>query len=521
LRDGVATFPFNNMGMSASVAYEGQKLGSQNRMGCLQDEHLFRRAFVRPGIDGGGHPITTSPRYQFALELRVIFLDARAAMFDVEWVQHPVGHGGFHTGRILASCNLQFNWVFDCGSRKTAMFDCFLKRWTTQNEEPIDWLFISHFDTDHVSGLDTLMFGAEVRNVMVPYLNEQELALQMLHEIDRGNLNRPFFELVADPATFFLGRGAQRVIFLGGGRPDGEPDADGGASEDPEDERGWGYKINPPPKPQPAPTMFRARRGREPRVQLIEGNCNITVMHGAAGLLQFKPYRAPIAPPAHRGLVAALRRLVKKKPSKRGRRPGLGDLAFAIGQHARTASGRKDLRELFRDYAGSSNRSSLSLLSVPISVLNESDNNAPFWGVDSPIISRCGRGAKGWLNTGDAELREEGDLSDWKSFYKNDLMDVFVLSLPHHGSDRNSDEKLQALCPEAILTAQVKAGAKKHPGLIVATSARERLVYVTDQAGTKVRMHFWSGPERMPSGLVSHLFSRACLLSELSVFALF
>jgi hypothetical protein len=420
-------------------------------------------------------------------------------MFDVEWTQHPVGHGGFHTGRILANCSRQFNWIFDCGSRKTAMFDKFLKRWVIQNQEPIDWLFSSHFDTDHVSGVDTLMSRAKVRDVMVPYVNEQELVLQMLHEIDRGNLNRAFFELVADPAAFFLGRGAEGVTFLRGPQPRGEPTLDSPPGEGPGDERVWTH-LSPTPEQLRVPTKFR---GSEGRVQLIEGECNLIVKQRAADLLRLKPYRAPIEPHTRRGLVAALRDRVNKKNSSTRGRPGLGDLAFAISQHARTASGRADLRKLFINYAGSSNRSSLSLLSVPISTLNESDNNVPFWQVTSPARSRCCTGAKGWLNTGDAELLDDGDLSDWRNFYRNELSDVRVLSLPHHGSDKNSDEKFRELChQDAVLTAQVKAGAKKHPGPAIRDSAGERLACVTDQAGTDVRMHFWSSSGR----LVSRLF---------------
>ncbi|MGB8843862.1 MAG: MBL fold metallo-hydrolase [Aliidongia sp.] len=424
-------------------------------------------------------------------------------MFDVEWIQHPVGHGGFHTGRILANCNHQFSWIFDCGSRKTAMFDDFLKRWTTQNQEPIDWLFISHFDTDHVSGLDTLMSRAKVRDVMVPYVNEQELALQMLQEIDRGNLDRAFFELVADPAAFFLGRGAERVTFLRGPRSGGEPTLDSPPGEGPGDERVWTHP-SPSPEQLRVPTKFR---GSEGRVQLIDGECNLTVKQRAANLLRLKPYRAPIEPRAHRGLVAALRDRDNKKNSSTRGRPGLGDLAFAIGQHARTESGRADLRRLFVEYAGSSNRSSLSLLSVPISVHNETDNNSPFWHVTSPARSRWGKGAKAWINTGDAELLEP-NLGGWKNLYKNELDDVRVFSLPHHGSDKNSDEKFQELChQDAVLTAQVKAGAKKHPGRNVETTARERLACVTDQAGTEVRMHFWSSSDRLKARFFANRLS--------------
>ena len=405
-------------------------------------------------------------------------------MFKIDWVQHAVGHGGFHTGRARVDAHLEFNWIFDCGAKKTAVFDGFLKTWTTQNPQPIDWLFVSHFDTDHVSGLDTVMSRAVVRDVMVPYVNERELALQLLHEIDRGNLDRAFFELVADPASFFLGRGADRVTFFRGRRPDGELAADGPRPERPRDETGWTRKIDPPPRPLPTPRMFRTLPGQGPRVQLMDYETDMAVVHGPVGL-RLKPYRAPITRYAHKGLMKALQALVGAIPWLT-HRPGLGDLAFAIALYARTATGRAALRKIFKAHVGSSNRSSLSLLSMP----HVQDETESHWHRPGPTLAEWGDGAVAWINTGDAELLDAGDLADWEGNYVPMLEKVRVLALPHHGSDKNSDDALQALCPEAVLVAHVKAGAAKHPGLDVAAFAGERLACVTGQAGTEVRLHF-------------------------------
>jgi hypothetical protein len=406
-------------------------------------------------------------------------------MFTVDWTQHAVGHGGFHTGRAQVDDALDFNWIFDCGAKKTAIFDAFLKAWTLQNQQPIDWLFISHFDTDHVSGLDTLMSRAVVRDVMVPYVNERELVLQLLHEIDRGNLDRAFFELVADPAAFFLGRGAERVTFFRGRRRDGEPTADGPRPERPRDQKGWVRKITPAPRDLPAPQGFRTRPGQPSRVQVIDDECDMAVVHGPVGL-RLKPHRAPIAVHAHKGLMGALQALVGPIPWK-STRPGLGDLAFAIAHHARTATGRAALRKLFKAYVGSSNRSSLSLLSTPY----VQDETYAHWGRSGPLAPHWDDGVPAWMNTGDAELLDPADLNDWDDTYAHELAKVRVLALPHHGSDKNSDGALQALCPGAVLVAHVKAGSAKHPGLDVAAFAGERLACVTNQAGAEVRMHFW------------------------------
>lgn len=145
----------------------------------------------------------------------------------VEWRQHAVGHGGLHTGFAVADGH-RLTWMYDCGSRSGVRFDDYLVGWLGTNREPIDWLFVSHFDKDHVSGLRTLMANAIVRTVMLPYVDERELVLMLLEEIARDNVDRELFGLAADPAGYFLARGAERVIVVSPGGPD-EP----GVSESP------------------------------------------------------------------------------------------------------------------------------------------------------------------------------------------------------------------------------------------------------------------------------------------------
>lgn len=406
-------------------------------------------------------------------------------MFSINWTQHAVGHGGFHTGRARVEGGPEFNWIFDCGAKKTAVFDAFLKAWTTQNPQPIDWLFVSHFDTDHVSGLDTLMSRAIVRDVMLPYVNERELVVQLLHEISRGHLGRSVFELAADPATFFLARGAERVTFFRGRGPRGETSVGGERPDGPRGEHCWALKIEPPPVALPTPAQFYSSPFQPPRVLLMDDETDMTAVQGAA-LLRLKPYRAPITPYAHRGLMKALQALVGEIPWQKSR-PGLGDLAFAVADYARSATGRADLRKLFKAHAGSSNRSSLSLLSMPVL----QDEAHAHWHRSGPAEPNWGDGEVAWVNTGDAELLNAADLDSWEDAYAQLLRKVRVLALPHHGSDKNSDDALQKLCPEALLVAHVKAGSPKHPGLNVAAFAGGRLACVTGQAGSEARLHFY------------------------------
>ena len=421
-------------------------------------------------------------------------------MVFVEWRQHAVGHGGFHSGFADVD-GKRLTWIYDCGSRSGRKFDDYLRDWLSANHDPIDWLFVSHFDKDHASGLAALMSSAVVRNVMLPYVNERELILSLLDEISRGNVDRELFELASDPAEFFISRGAERVIVVDPSES-GEPtDPDLPTRPSPSG-RDWIEKFDPPTTPFAGDTgrgytqgQWRSIR-RKPRHPVRRLNAGGSMSIERAGFsLRFLPYRAPIQHAHHQNLLSDLRRLVMANSTGRLQRSlGLGPLAYAVALHARTAQGRADLKGLHAAYAGSSNRASLSLSSTPIvssarrhwvSVSTVGATN--LW---NRSFVRDGA-MPVWLNTGDAELLHPVDLADWTSAYGPQLQDVCVASLPHHGSDNNSDVAFQTqISSNALLTAHVKAGAKKHPGGLVAAAAGRRLARVTWSPETAVCMHF-------------------------------
>lgn len=400
-------------------------------------------------------------------------------MWKIDWFQHPVGHGGFHTGNLTTDDDLQFTWMFDCGSRRHVKFNQFLQGWIRRNTTPIDWLFISHFDMDHSSGLETLMSRTVVNDVMLPYVNDEELAVAIIYEIGRGRAEGWFFELIADPARFFLSRGANRVIFLGERGDDIREDT----IEPTRPDRRDGTKMFPRPVQLKPPPVTQAESGRIPEVQSIDAaSCEIVVPSGSV-ILKLRPYRAPISSFKHNKLLSELKAILPQA-GRTGSRPGLGGLAYKLAHFARTPTGRSKLKKVFDQHAGSSNRSSLSLLSTPTT----SKSERFYWSIIGPDTDSYGYDNAAWMNTGDAELLSSLDLGDWETCYRNDLPKVKVLALPHHGSDKNSDGSLQKLCPDAVLTVQVKRNAKKHPGAQVTSVAADRLVEVTEEKHSAVHM---------------------------------
>lgn len=391
--------------------------------------------------------------------------------------QFPVGHGGFHAGRARSTSGEDVHWVYDCGSRSSRTLNRELRAWASRTPREIDWLFISHFDADHVSGLEELFRLKDIRSVMLPYLNEEDLAYALCEAV----LERaPAFlsSLIGDPVAWLGARGVRRIYFLGGagdgfplGTEDGpRPPEDGGGSE------GWTEKISPPP------LVLSPGSPVTPELSVIPGGEATVGMSERAITLRFEAYRAPVDPWPHAFLLSRLHDIARPFMSTLG---SPHSLAMAVARAARDRTARKAVQSAYALGIGSSNRASLSLMSTI-------DVRAP--AVIRHTILRGGKRASNrwnnpaWFSTGDAELLDPDDLDHWATRYRRDLSEAALLSLPHHGSDHNSDGAFQRLNRDALLTAQVKKGAKKHPGSLSKTTAGPRLALVTHEQSSHIRM---------------------------------
>lgn len=94
---------------------------------------------------------------------------------------HPVGHGAFYTERFYNEHEqLLYTAVFDCGCFEVAKPGCNAQFFQNQinttiqhefaNRDTIDALFISHFHTDHINGVDFLLRHCNIRRIFIPIL---------------------------------------------------------------------------------------------------------------------------------------------------------------------------------------------------------------------------------------------------------------------------------------------------------------------------------------------------------------
>lgn len=116
-------------------------------------------------------------------------------------ILHPVGQGAFFSEHFPSQPK-PLNMIFDCGSNsltgkryKARINSSFRK------DEVIDILFISHFHADHINGIEHLIKGRKVKNVVIPYLDDDARALvKMTNMLEDGYIETG---LIDSPETVF------------------------------------------------------------------------------------------------------------------------------------------------------------------------------------------------------------------------------------------------------------------------------------------------------------------------------
>lgn len=100
---------------------------------------------------------------------------------------HPVGHGAFYTERFYQNDPQTetplFTAVFDCGCYEKGKKGWSKNRFQQRIEhyannvfiqgETIDALFISHFHTDHINGLDHLIARCNIKKIFIPIMTPE------------------------------------------------------------------------------------------------------------------------------------------------------------------------------------------------------------------------------------------------------------------------------------------------------------------------------------------------------------
>lgn len=147
---------------------------------------------------------------------------------------HPVGQGMLHSGELRQGRRQPFTWVYDCGSVTAAaqveseLDDLCRARNAAPGSKPnLDFVALSHFDTDHISGLVHLLGLFEVKMILLPFLS---LWQRFWIAASADGLDADFLRFLVDPAGYLRGvDGGEevRIIFVppSAGDPPPAPDA--------------------------------------------------------------------------------------------------------------------------------------------------------------------------------------------------------------------------------------------------------------------------------------------------------
>lgn len=107
---------------------------------------------------------------------------------------HPVGHGGFFTEGLKDSKQTKvFQAIYDCGTQNSQdiLKNCIDSAFAPQRE--IDILFISHLDQDHISGIEYLKSKHTIKRILFPFQKEDLIFvfLQALETAKETNNSEP------------------------------------------------------------------------------------------------------------------------------------------------------------------------------------------------------------------------------------------------------------------------------------------------------------------------------------------
>ena len=356
-------------------------------------------------------------------------------MAQARLTQHAVGQGGLWSGELNAGVD-PVRWIYDCGSNQA---DSLLREINSMGAGPIDLLFLSHLDNDHVNGIDLLLGACPVREVVLPYLERGNLLLVVGEELAAGRLTETFRSFIADPVAWLRARGVAQVTFV---RPTGEDDDTPPDLPDGPDPLGQGsleVKWSKPPRP-----IIRgwARGGR-------------TAAQGDVVRLKVQDISAVadwvFIPQVHLPTIArakAFQRALKVEFP--------GEDIDKIVTRALDQTGRRKLRTAYDTLSKDHNKITMSLYAGPYpssksnwtakfdwhpQVTDPSHTYFFFWfhGGDS--------GEVGWLSSGDADLSTPRRRGAFLKFYHSVLTGVGVFILPHHGSAGSFDTSLLAGMP--------------------------------------------------------------------------
>jgi beta-lactamase superfamily II metal-dependent hydrolase len=384
--------------------------------------------------------------------------------------QHAVGHGFFHTASVShrdETCP-PFNYVYDCGSKKSRLIAERVKAYTTSlGTQGLDLLVISHFHTDHVNGLGPLLTQKRVHTAIIPFVSAAERLLLVAYLCTKNNTTLDDFYLAAYPEQWLRDRNVDRVVTIS------SSDDNQGDDEQTNSETALPWKLTA--GEQEKALSHRSTVPHETPIILKSNSFNTweflffhwkdhaflrTITDLITHYTDIEPNRIPEDP---RSLLAALQDTVQRS---------------ALAHCYQEASRHKV------------NWTTLCMRSGPLGGGHNHSYAAQVGAYHCPAVPDVHRYAGAWLGTGDAELRG----ATANSFFDHySGRHITCLSLPHHGSYGNFDSRLLSHFNPCIVFATCPASSRHHPNRKVKDAVDARgtfFVKVDESLGNQLHERF-------------------------------
>lgn len=128
---------------------------------------------------------------------------------------HAVGQGGFCTEYFEKFC-----LIYDCGSSTGLQIITDEVEYTFQMDEQVDAVFISHFNNDHINGLEFVLGHCDVKRVFLPLLTEIDKLLTLCRVTLEGPLSQFMANTIFSPdATIRTVSDMTSVVLIEGTDP--------------------------------------------------------------------------------------------------------------------------------------------------------------------------------------------------------------------------------------------------------------------------------------------------------------
>lgn len=357
---------------------------------------------------------------------------------QVKMVQHAVGQGGLFSGE-LTTRGAPLRWVYDCGSNQRDSLRREIK--IVADGGDIDMLFLSHLDSDHVGGVDELLAQVNVREVILPYLNECTVLAIMARDASIGALSGVFIEAANDLATWFGSRGVETITFVAG--TDEDDGGDGPSLRfDPSDGREgkcspeWTQSPQPVTEPIADPSLPQGRSGSVAMMRQVAPGAAVQLLTPTGAInWALIPY---VQLPSAKQMRAFEQALEDEFGTPLNKKKIVAD--------AKEKDNRDKLRNCYDGLWLDHNLITMTLYCGPLSP-QRSDVSLSKFRYCYSQSNKVG----GWMLTGDAHLDGLRRRRQFLQFYSRVTPLMNVLMLPHHGSIHNHSDLVLDAMPELII----------------------------------------------------------------------